>query len=240
MKWYRSADGEQRVWFSDEEIEEIAVDELRRASLTPTPSEPVVDLERLIEAHLHSDLDQYAPLPADVLGATEFVVGGKPRVQINADLTKSAESRPLSGTYGRWRATMAHESAHVFLHRVLFELNPDQGLLFDADPTPSRPRLLRCLHRNIVGRGGGDWREVQANRGMAAVLMPASLYRQITNEEMDALGVARADLEKERTKLGDLIRRLAQRCGVSQQAAGIRLETLDLAPQAGSLSMALE
>lgn len=240
MKWYKSADGEQRIWFSEQEIEEVALDELRRADLVPTLAEPVVDLERLIEAHLRSDLDQYAPLPNDVLGATEFRADEKPRVQINAELTKSAEGKPLSGTYGRWRATMAHEAAHVFLHRVLFELNPNQGLLFDAEPsTTARPRLLRCLQRNIVGRGGGDWREVQANRGMAAVLMPASFYRQLAREEMDAIGASRSDLEADRQKLDDLIRRLAQRCGVSQQAAGIRLETLELAPQAGSVSLDL-
>jgi predicted transcriptional regulator len=75
---------------------------------------------------------------------------------------------------------------------------------------------------------------------MAAILMPASLYRQITDEEMNALGVKRSELATDRPKLQVLIRRLARRCGVSQQAASIRLETLTLVPQPGSVSFILE
>lgn len=239
MKYYRSSIGEQRVWYSDDEIEEIAADALRKGGLFPTVDRPVVDLERLIESHLHSDLDQHAPLPPDVLGSTEFVVGERPKVQINAELTRSAEGRPTSATFGRWRATLAHEGSHILLHRALFELNPDQGILFDA-PSSTAPRLLRCLERNIGGRGGGDWREVQANRGMAATLMPATLFRELAREETARLGAKRADLAMEREKLQQLIRCLAQRCGVSQQATGIRLETLELVPQAGSMSFAIE
>lgn len=240
MKWYKSAEGEQRIWYEQDEIEQIAADELRRASLFPTPQSPVVDLERFIESYLHSKLDQYAVLPDDVLGATEFTPGESPRVQINRGLTASAVDEPLAGAFGRWRATMAHEGSHILLHRVLFELNPDQAILFDVPTADSRPRLLRCLQRNIVGRGGGDWREVQANRGMAALLMPQGLFRELTREEIESLGFTRAALEADADKVLTLIKRLARRCGASQQATGIRLETLALIPQAGSIALPLE
>ncbi len=239
MKWYKSADGEQRIWYEPDEIEQIAVDELRRANLLPSVTDPVVDLEKFIERHLRSRLDQHAPLPADVLGATEFEPGKPPRVEINRELTASADARSAPGAFGRWRATLAHEASHVVLHRVLFELNPDQAILFDVPKDSARPRLLRCLQRNILGRGG-DWREIQANRGMAALLMPTSLYREITRGEMEGLGATRADFEADQEKLRLLIRRLARRCGVSQQAAGIRLESLELVPQAGSIALPLE
>lgn len=241
MKWYKSADGEQRIWYEQEEMEQIAADELSRAGLFPTRESPAVNLERFIESHLHAALDQYAELPSDVLGATEFAPGEPPKVQISRELTSSAVDDPLAGAFGRWRATMAHEGSHIFLHRVLFELHPDQAMLFDiaAEDSP-RPRLLRCLHRNIVGRGGGDWREVQANRGMAGLLMPASLYRELTHEEMEALRFTSADLEADQQKVLLLVRKLARRCGVSQQAAGIRLETLELVPQAGSIALPFE
>lgn len=240
MNWYKSADGEQRIWYELEEIEHIAADELRRAGVFPTAELPVVDLEKFIESHLRARLDQHAPLPPDVLGATEFVPGETPTIQINKALTDSADERSAPGVYGRWRATMAHEGSHILLHRVLFELNPDQGMLFDAARGSARPRLLRCLQRNIVGRGSGDWREVQANRGMAALLMPASLFADLTRAEMEALSVTRTDLEADPQKVLLLVARLARRCGVSQQAAGIRLETLNLVPQAGSISLPLE
>lgn len=241
MKWYKSADGEQRIWYEHDEIEQIAADELRRANLFPTPDSPVVDLEKFIESHLRSRLDQYATLPNDVLGATEFVPGEQPTVQINRALTASAVDEPLAGAFGRWRATMAHEGSHILLHRVLFDLNPDQAILFDVPTEDSaRPRLMRCLHRNIVGRGGGDWREVQANRGMAALLMPQSLFRELTREEMETLTFTRAALEADQQKVLVLVRKLARRCGASQQATGIRLETLALLPQAGSIALPFE
>lgn len=44
MKRYRSADGEERLWFEDDEIERIMEDELRSAQLLPTREvEEIVD-----------------------------------------------------------------------------------------------------------------------------------------------------------------------------------------------------
>lgn len=109
MNWYRSADGEQRIWYEHDEIEDIAADELRRAELFPTLEAPVVDLEKFIESYLHAKLDQYAVLPADVLGSTEFEPGAPPRVHINRDLTKlsqpSTSPAPAASGGGerRWR-----------------------------------------------------------------------------------------------------------------------------------------
>jgi hypothetical protein len=241
MKWYKSADGEQRIWYEQDEIEDIAADELRRAELFPTLEAPIVDLEKFIESHLHAKLDQYGLLPADVLGSTEFEPGEPPRVLINRDLTTSAVDEPRAGAFGRWRATMAHEGCHILLHRVLFELNPDQALLFDVPSKSSAgSRLMRCLHRDIVGRGGGDWREVQANRGMAALLMPRALFREIAREELKALGFESSDLEDDAENIRAALRRIAPRCGVSQQAAGIRLETLELIPLAGAVALPFE
>lgn len=225
MKWYKSADGEQRIWYEQDEIEEIAADELRRAELFPTLEAPIVDLEKFIESHLHAKLDQYGVLPADVLGSTEFEPGEPPRVQINRDLTTSAVDEPRAGAFGRWRATMAHEGCHILLHRVLFELHPDQAILFDMPSKPSAgSRLMRCLQRNIVGRGGGDWREVQANRGMAALLMPRQLFTAVVGQEMAAMGAASVETATEAARA--LAGRMAARCAVSREAASIRLETL--------------
>lgn len=46
MKWSRTADGQRRLWFADDEIEQIMSDELRKAELFPSAERPVVDLER--------------------------------------------------------------------------------------------------------------------------------------------------------------------------------------------------
>src|SRR5882724_4003004 len=149
--------------------------ELRKASLFPSQECPVVDLERFIDRHLGARLDQYAPLPKNVLGQTEFFVDEAPRILVNADLTGAGmdDDQSQFGLHGRWRATLAHEAAHVLMHRTLFEMVGEQGSLFEADESNrTSQRLMRCLKGDVLFRDGAtDWREVQANRGMAALLM---------------------------------------------------------------------
>ena len=228
MNRYWSADGEERVSFKNDEIELIMEDELRSASLMPTADQPAVDVERLVEQHLKAQLDQHADLAANVLGMTEFIPRKPPRVSINADLTGSAldDDNSPPGLRGRWRATVAHEAAHIILHRMLFEWNPDQGTLIDADTTHSRPRLLRCLKREVVFRPlASDWREVQANKGMAALLMPRKVFSKVTRTQLAELGSG-GDIQAGSDQALRLAGRLAERFDVSKQAASIRLATL--------------
>jgi hypothetical protein len=70
---------------------------------------------------------------------------------------------------GRWQATIAQEASHIHFHRILFELDLDQGGLFPEPEPRSEPQgLMRCLKRGAdYTTRAHDWREVQANRGMA-------------------------------------------------------------------------
>ena len=228
MRPYRGPGGEQRLWFENDEIDSLVEDRLREAGLIPSPARPVVDLERFVELHLCSELDQYAPLDADVLGLTEFPRGRAPRISINRDLTSVAvdcEAASL-GVVGRWRATVAHEGAHVLLHRVLFDVDANHVPLFaDADHDPAARGLIRCLKRD-VGHAvrTSDWREVQANRGMAALLMPRSVFVAVAENAMASLGVS--TLTAGSPDASVVARDLAERFGVSHQAAKIRMETL--------------
>ncbi len=218
MKRYRSADGEQRIWYDDDEIEQIMEDELRRAGLLPGRAGGVVDVEAFIERHLAASLDQYADLPADVLGLTEFAPRKAPAVRINADLTGSAMDSDWCppGVEGRWRATLAHEAAHVVLHRMLFDVDLNQESLF-PNPTNQESRLHRCLKRDVAHRTRpADWREVQANRGMAALLMPKAVFTR----------AARRAGAGTSSDVGNVTRSLAALFGVSRQATTIRLRTL--------------
>lgn len=237
MKRYRDRKtGEERLWFVENEIEEITEAELAKAGLLPTLDSPAVDVERFVECHLNVQFDPYATLPADVLGQTDFRVGERPLVMINTDLTGAAvddESSPL-GLRGRWRATVAHEGCHVILHRCLFNLNPAQKSLFDMGDEAEEPavRLQRCLKRDVgYARAASDWREVQANQGMAALLMPRPVFAAACRVEFDRLGVERIDRD---TPAADaLARRMADLFKVSRQAAAIRLVTLKLLSTAG-------
>lgn len=234
MKEYRSATGERRLWFEEDEIEWMMEDELRKAGLVPTLADPVVDLESLLEIHLGVKLDIHAVLDDEVLGVTDFVGGKKPLVSINKALTSRAETEEApSGILGRWRATMAHEAGHVILHRGLVEVPFEQGSLFGETTKESGSSLFRCLKRDVsFRRGNYDWKEVQANRGMAALLMPAKVFRELV------LDIVKADRfddlclqmpETGSTEFSDLLLDVSKRCEVSQEAARIRLESLGLA-----------
>jgi len=202
MQWYRGPEGDQRIWYEPDEIERIVEDELRRANLMPSISEPVTDIERFIEGYLNAELDQYAQLPDDVLGLAQFQPGRWPTVSLNSKLTESAEADFANpGTVGRWRATMAHEATHILLHRYLFDLEMAQSAGAQAGGNIHREHagLMRCLHRDIMPvsaqdwsqtRRRRDWREIQANRGMAALLMPSRPFKRVAFQQMTAFGLS--------------------------------------------------
>ena len=234
MHDYRSANGERRLWFSVDEIENIMEKELRCAGLLPTASDPVVDLEAFLEFGLRVKLDLHAPLEPEVLGVTDFVRNERPLVSISSGLTAEAEkTKPLHGTRGRWRATLAHEGSHVVLHRRLFEAPAEQGVLFDVDEVDT-PRMMRCLARDVsFGRCHSDWREVQANYGMASLLMPAGVFKAVVQAVVGdnrCGGTMPPVPDPESAAFREFLIELSRRCGVSQQAARIRLETLGLVP----------
>jgi hypothetical protein len=213
--------------------------ELEKAKLFPKLEAPVVDIETFIEGHLRAKLDQHAPLHPTLLGVTEFRAGARPLIQINRDLTNSALDDDESPAFllGRWRATLAHEASHVVLHRCLFQLDPDQRSLFDGpEETPQKPveRKHQCLKRDVTfGARGNDWREVQANMGMAALLMPKPLFLEAFHKEMDQAGCSQIRLERHSSEIRVLATKLAALFQVSLQAASIRFETLSLLSESG-------
>jgi hypothetical protein len=238
---YRHRDGDERIWITPNEMEDLMSAELIMAGLMPELSDPVVDLATFVEQHLKAEFDSYAPLDSSVLGETEFRVGARPKVSINKDLTGAAldddETQP--GILGRWRATVAHEATHVIVHRCLFNLNEHQGSLF-AELEAAEPEvkhLQRCMKRDVLFRGSGtsDWREIQANMGMGALLMPRALFVAAFRQEMEQLQLDRVD--KGSAAVSTLVGRLATRFKVSKQATGIRFETLELLSQPGQATI---
>jgi hypothetical protein len=233
MRRYRSRDGEERIWYTDREIEEIMRVELEKAELLPSPESPSVDIEGFVEFHLQVGFDRTADLAPDELGVTEFLRGGAPIIKINRDLTGSAldeDDSPL-GIRGRWRATVAHEASHVILHKVLFDEGPAQQgtFLFAEEAKPEAPRVFRSLKRDVsfVGCASGDWREVQANKGMAALLMPKPVFLEVCQRELEQSPLpSLPNIGPDHPELRSLIGRLAQHFEVSRQATSIRLETL--------------
>jgi len=234
MREYPGPEGDPRIWYEPDEIEDIFEGELRRAKLVPRITSPVVEVERFIESHLKVRLDQFAELPSDVLGLTTFDGGKSPVISISGELSESAESNPSNmGIVGRWRATLAHEAAHVVLHRYLFD--PAMARLQHplAATTVKSAGLFRCSNGDIDAvsdselarrNARSDWREVQANKGMAALLMPRALFnrvRLLTQGEIFSSLLAPTPSERE-----ELVARLSSMFRVSKQMTSIRLETL--------------
>ena len=230
MNWYLGKDGDQRIWFEPEEIEQIAEDELRKAKQYPSATSPILDIERFLEGHLKASVDQFAELDPDVLGLTRFHKGRPPAVLINRELTEAADAKSKPGVVGRWRATLAHEGAHIMLHRMLFELGGNgQDKTSVVSSSGGRDAVMQCLKRDVgPGSPSSDWREVQANRGMAAVLMPQRIFSKIARTRIAESNLS--DLMPGSPSSRILAEQLASHFNVSKQAATIRLETLSLIP----------
>jgi len=237
-RWYKDRrTGTDAVFLEPEEIEATMEAELEKGGFLPLAASPVVKIDLFIESHLKAPLDQYADLPADVLGMTEFDRNGKPRIRINRDLSDALDGEyEIPGMAGRQRATLAHEAAHVILHRFLFAFDPRQfelSLSSEKNSTASEPQ--RCLKRDAVFRAGGsDWKEVQANMGMAALLMPRRIFRAVSAEEIGRAGIGEAELEAGTAPVVALARALSKRFDVSREAARIRLETLKIVRPRGA------
>lgn len=216
MRTITEPTGAIRLWYEAGEIEQIAAQALRDAKLWPAESGSAVDIEHLLEVDMSVAIDYGAPLDAAVLGYTAF--GSPIRVAINRELTEAAH-RPRAGraAVGRWRATLAHEAAHILLHTRLFDAASGQldGL----------PRA--CLRTEVATSRASDWREVQANMGMAALLLPppavANALRPMLLRERAIPPVASGTPVASRM-IGEVTRLFA----VSRQLARIRLVEVGL------------
>jgi hypothetical protein len=231
---YRRQDGSERLWLAPADIETMMEEELHRLRAFPTEAKPAVDIERFVQG-LGARMDQHAELDDAVLGLTEFYEDGPPRILINRDLTGAIDDDETPpGIRGRWRATVAHECSHVVMHRVLFELNRGQAGLFRVEEQAEPRRLMRCMKKDVLFRSGAarDWREVQANMGMAALLMPSSLFRKMACQLIELRRLSAEDLRAGSAAAATLTAEMSTLFDVSKQAAGIRLDTLGLVASA--------
>lgn len=228
MKEYRAANGETRIWYEPSEIDRIMLRELISSKLMPRADDDdlTVDIEGFVEKHLRLRMDQHAELDSHILGVTEFRSGENPKISINRDLTGSALDQDDStlGLIGRWRATIAHEASHVLLHRHLLEFGGMHPGSFGVESASTQERRQTCLKRDVgYGHEPSDWREVQANIGMGALLMPKPLFVRAIRQTLDSLGLNAESLQEESAQRSLLVDVLASRFSVSKQAARIRI-----------------
>jgi IrrE N-terminal-like domain len=218
VKVIADARGHRRLWYEAAEIEQITSDALEAAGLWPERETSAIDVERLLEVHLGADVDYAGDLDRSVLGYTVFET--PPLVVVNRKLTDMAHDPTASlGLLGRWRATLAHEAAHILLH----------ARLYAPGEASSKQTSVRCLRTEIhAGPQARDWREVQANMGMAALLMPRRLFLDQARCVLDARGPVFPPLDPNGLDGRWLTEELAERFRVSRQATRLRLVSFGL------------
>jgi Zn-dependent peptidase ImmA (M78 family) len=140
-------------------------------------------------------------------------------VKISAALSERADTE--LGAERLLRTTVAHEAAHVVLHRILF-LQQSEAMFGSR---PSRQELCRDVR--FTDRYAGEWWEWQANRGMAALVLPKSAVTTLVRD-------VRAGADE-----GTLEAELARVFNVSRRAAGYRLQQLGMAAAPGQIAWIL-
>jgi hypothetical protein len=175
MKTFKSRSGpfQEQPFYKPEEIERTCSSELREAGLYPGKPAPI-RIERFVEIRFKVT-PSYEDLPDGVLGWTRFGPKGVDAIIVARALGEAggvvAERRVSS--------TLAHEAGHGLLHSHLFVLGLDNHSLFPVGGDVEPNRILCRDDRPAKGipqRGyDGRWWEVQANKAMAALLLPQGL-----------------------------------------------------------------
>lgn len=227
MKWVRDTTGRfgRRPYYAQEEIDLHCDDIVSRflAGRDGPGGYPLStdSLTVLIEQGV-SELDLYADLSSegrDVEGVTEFHRKRRPSVRIARYLSA------LPARENRLRSTLAHEYGHVVFHSFLWTL--------DAGRPPSKNRRSssrKCRRARIVASPQRDWMEWQAGYAGGALLMPLTPLRNLVATAFAEWGVARR-VEPDSDRHVELAGRVAERFGVSKDAARTRLLRLDYVAQ---------
>lgn len=178
MKTFRSAAGpfREQPYFTEEEIERVCSDALHEQGLFPADPQPV-RIERFIEKRFQVHPEPQ-DLPVGVLGYTLFGPKGVEGIYYSRELheegTRVSERRVAT--------TLAHEGGHGLLHAYLFALEAERNLpLFGKDADVTARKILCRDGGKAAPRGqgyDGRWWEVQANKAMAALLLPRPLLVQ--------------------------------------------------------------
>ncbi len=225
MKTYRSTKGpfQERPYFSQNEIEDLCQDELRKVDLLPATPEPI-RIERFIEKRFHVT-PVYEELPAGVLGFTRFTTTGVKEIVVSRTLseeeTKTAERRI--------NATLAHEAGHGLLHSHLFVVGAQPERLFGSEFDPKAPKILcRDETAGLSKRSqyDGHWWEFQANQVIGALLLPRALVQMALDKSLlkatGTLGLRQLRPEDR----GRGVELLASTFNVNPAVAKIRIEQL--------------
>ena len=175
-------------FFHENKIERICTEALVEHELMPDEPSPI-RIDRFIEKQFDLAIeydDLQKRFDRGVMGACKFNRDGSV-ARIFVDISLEEDESRLGEK--RFRSTSAHEGGHGLLHGPLF------AEMFQAEDDGKLVNVGRCegvttdgFACRTIGQGGGgrryDWWEVQANKAMAALLLPRRLVDPYVREIM--------------------------------------------------------
>ena len=226
--------GTKRPYFTDNDFERIAEDELTAQGLFPS-SPRAIRVERFIERRF-GITPAYDRLPVGILGYTEFGPGGSVQAVI---VSRHLSERGSRVDERRLNTTLAHEAGHGLLHAHLFALDTFPRDLFgDTDDVKLTQILCReeASSGPMAGAYQGRWWEYQANRMMGALLLPKSLVAESLKNLVELRGMLKTPVlpPGERDVAA---RRLAGVFDVNPVVARIRIDQLYPVEDLGQLTL---
>lgn len=206
------------LYFTDREIDRMCIEALQKSGCLP--AEPgAVDIELFVEKHFEAQLDMGTDLGEDVLGWTFFGKRGE-ILLVGVSPTLSADDSDVGRR--RCRATIAHEAGHCLMHPILFMEDQDKALFENLD---FREKRILCRRNDFAGKYDGRWWEVQANKAIGSLLLPAGLVRKSVEgflEQSGGLGLA--DLPEKNRQLA--VEHVSKTFDVNKIPAQIKLDSL--------------
>lgn len=170
------------IYIPESRIERICVDALAACGLLPQQPEPI-RIDRFVEKQFALSTN-YENLQGrfgyGVMGACQFNRNGEVQ-QILVDVALGEDESKLGER--RCRSTLAHESGHGLLHGEIFseKLRADEEVasfgIVDGKVCGSvYAEGFACRAMDDPSpRKNDEWWEIQANKAMAALLLPKSL-----------------------------------------------------------------
>lgn len=171
----------------------------------------------------------FVTLPQGILGRTKFWPNGRAAIEVSRELAEASEINAIARK--RLRTTLAHEAGHVCCHRDLFLKDTATLSLFGNPETDSSRSTILCREETVGHRYyQGEWWEYQANRCMAALLLPKGILMEKIRFQLANYSLLTFNEAIKADKAILIIRNLSDVFDVSQEAMLYRLKDLGYVP----------
>ncbi|MCC6962539.1 MAG: ImmA/IrrE family metallo-endopeptidase [candidate division Zixibacteria bacterium] len=231
----RSPWGKQ-VYFEDNEFE-VMMDCLRGQAGDCFREGCGVDIDLVLLKSLKVEPD-FIHLPEGLLGRTKFYPDGSAVVEVSLELAEAAEADIVSRR--RLRTTLAHEAGHICCHRDLFIRDVATLSLFDKPEEQVQNSTILCREEVIGSRHyNGEWWEYQANRCMAALLLPKEILKVQVAAVLEVNRLSDLEAAIKNGRAVSAIRDLADVFDVSVEATIYRLKDFGYIPDEFQIGLEL-